>query len=292
MLRDQVNGDQEAGSTRPTRPHGTETDSWQDLPSRIERHGHYLDEFLGAIKRDAYLTLIGRWADCRGQRVLKTDLFEEGLGPDAFYGRIAPATALAVGIDLSVAVARRARRRFGGDGVLCVAADVRQLPFRAATFGRVLSPSTLDHFPDEGDLHVSLVELRRVSGPEARMVITLDNRSNVSDPLLRAVARLRLVPYYLGRSYTVEELRSELGRAGYSVLDTSAIVHTPRLVAAGSVAVAKRLGWGLLTRAVQAGLLRMQRWHGTRLGRYTACFVAALAVPQSHGGGGDPPPDP
>jgi len=253
--------------------------AWQDLPARIDARGHYLDEFLGALKRDAYLRLIERWADCTGRRVLKTDLFEEGMGPDAFMDRLAEVAALAVGFDLSVAVARRARRRFAGARLLCVAADVRHLPFRPGSFDRILSPSTLDHFAEHGDLHVSLIELHRALRPDGRMVITLDNRQNVFDPLLRLAARLRLVPYFLGRSYSERELRTALAAAAYEVFDTTAIVHNPRLVAAGAVALARRIGWPLVTRGVRRMLLGMQRFDGTRWRFRTGCFVAALAGP-------------
>jgi len=262
---------------------------WQDLPARLDGREHYLDDFLGAIKRDAYLRLIGRWADCGGRRALKTDLFEEAMGPDAFLDRIAAVAELAVGIDLSVAAARRARRRFAAEGLRCVAADVRCLPFRDGAFDRIVSPSTLDHFAAGGDLHVSLLELDRVMTAGGRAVITLDNRQNVFDPLLRLVARLGLVPYFLGRSYTVNELRAALTAAGYEVLDATAIVHNPRLVAAGAVAVARRVGWPLLTRLVRRSLLWMQRWDGTRIGWRTGCFVAALATPAPGARPGAPP---
>lgn len=262
-------------------------ETWQDLPTRIDERGHYLDEFLGTLKRDAYLRLIERWADCAGRRVLKTDLFEEGVGPDAFLHCIASVATMAVGFDVSVAVAARARKRFAEADLVCVAADVRHLPFRPGSFDRILSPSTLDHFTDQTDLNVSLLELRGVLEANGRMVVTLDNRQNVFDPLLRLAARLGAVPYYLGRSYSSAELRDALVAASYEVLDTTAIVHNPRLVAAGAVAVARRLGWPLFSRFVQRALLAMQRFDGTRWALRTGCFVAALAVPTAS----EPPVD-
>ena len=51
---------------------------WNRIAGRFARRGHYLDSFLGDLKRRAYLELLEQWEGLptRG-RVLKTDLFEE-----------------------------------------------------------------------------------------------------------------------------------------------------------------------------------------------------------------------
>ena len=47
---------------------------------------HYLDAFLGDLKRRAHLDLVERWSGrSKAGRVLKTDLFEEAMGPDAYH---------------------------------------------------------------------------------------------------------------------------------------------------------------------------------------------------------------
>jgi hypothetical protein len=106
----------------------------------------------------------------------------------------------------------------------------------------------------------------------------LDNRQNIFDPLLRLVIRLGYVPYYVGRSYTVRELRNELEAAGFVVQETTALLHNPRLVAVGAVALAKMLRWPALMTLVQRTLLAAQRLETTRLCYYTGSFVAAKAV--------------
>ena len=62
---------------------------WNEVPARMEARP-YLDSFLAGLKKDAYLTLIRRWAaGLESQRVLKTDLFEEAFGEDAFLEELA-----------------------------------------------------------------------------------------------------------------------------------------------------------------------------------------------------------
>lgn len=265
--------------------HGTET--WNEVPASIESAGRALDPFLADLKRREYLDLIEAWSPgpFTGP-TLKTDVFEEAMGADALLDDLASGEALAVGIDLSLEIVRRARCRVIGSDLLLVA-DVRRLPFRDGVFGRVVSPSTLDHFADPDDLSRSLKEVGRVMRRSATLIVTLDNRANVGDPLLRAVKRLGLVPYPLGRSYTVGELRSELDQAGFEVVATTAIVHNPRLVAVGAITAARRLGWVWLERVVERVLVRAQRLREARLRYVTGSFVAALARPRE--GGSQPP---
>lgn len=250
---------------------------WDGVARQLDADAHYLDAFLGELKRQVHLALLERWGGVSANgRLLKTDLFEEAMGPDAFLTNLAGRPV--VGMDLSPVIAGRARQRDTGCRACYVAADVRRLPFADGTFALIVSPSTLDHFADPADLGRSLRELARVLAPGGRLIVTLDNRQNIFDPLLRLAGRLRLVPYYLGTSYTVSELRAELAAAGLVVLETTAILHNPRLVATGAVAVVNRLGWPPLIRAVRRALLKAQRWEGRWWQYRTGSFVAALAV--------------
>jgi len=254
----------------------------------FEERNRFLDPFLAEMKRRENLGLIREWAEAAASgRVLKTDLFEEAGGPDAFLPDLAAASELAVGLDMAAGVVFRAAQRHRGSACLMVVADARALPFADATFDLVTSPSTLDHFADPADLGRSLEGLRRLIRRDGCLVITLDNRQNLFDPLLRLAARLHLAPFFLGRSYTVVQLRHELEAAGWRVVETTAILHNPRLVATGLVAVTRLLRWGVLTRAVQRLLEKAQRLRGTRWRYWTGSFVAALAVPETPSSGGE-----
>ena len=110
------------------------------------------------------------------------------------------------------------------------------------------------------------------------MIITLDNRQNIFDPLLRLANRLGKVPFFLGRSYSVKELRRELESSGFAVQETTAIVHHPRMTGVASVAIARRLGSRAFTRFFEASFRSMQNLERTRFRYYSGCFVAALAT--------------
>lgn len=254
-------------------------DYWDRALYQIENQGHYLDAFRGEMKRQAHLALIARWSSAaRTGRVLKTDLFEEASGADAFlldldYHPI-------VGMDISSGITRRAQTRDANRRAQYVTADVRQLPFASGSFALIVSPSTLDHFADPTDLERSLRELTRVLEQGGRLIVTLDNRQNIFDPLMRLAARLGWMPYFLGHSYTIRELRAALEKIGLRVEDTAAILHNPRLVAAAAMLVANRLGWQWLIRLVQRALVAMQRLEGTRWQYYTGSFIAAVGVRQ------------
>jgi SAM-dependent methyltransferase len=257
---------------------------WDGALSRFDPAAHYLDAFLGDLKRRAHLGLIERWDGLPAAgRVLKTDLFEEAVGPDAYLPDLGQRGATVVGMDVSPAAARRAHARFPACGV--IAADARRLPFADASFALIMSPSTLDHFPESRDLTVSLREFARVLEPGGRLIITLDNRQNIFDPLLRLANRMGLVPYYLGRSYTVRELRREIEGAGLVVRDATAILHNPRLTAVGAVTLARKINWPRLTRLVQRAIVRAQAFENRWWRYYTGSFIAVNAVKRRGGDG-------
>ena len=255
---------------------------WNRTMQRMDERGHYLDEFLAAMKRSAYIDLIDKWGGLPSDgRVLKTDLFEEAMGPDAFLTQLAGSQRVVIGMDVSWEAAARARKRDGQGRARYLVADARNLPIASGSLSVIVSPSTLDHFSDSSDLRTSLCELRRTLSGNGKLIITLDNRQNVFDPLLRVANRVGLVPFLLGRSYTVRELRQELEGAAFEVVETTAIVHHPRMTAVALSALSRRLGWPSFTRLFHSTFSSMQRLKNSRLRYYSGCFVAALARPSA-----------
>lgn len=252
---------------------------WGQVPEKLKGNRHYLTPFLARLKRRENLRLLFDWGrPGANNRLLKTDTFEEAVGEDTILSGLRGKFAEIIGMDLSFEITKRAADSHASDGFRFLAADVRKLPFKNAIFSTVASPSTLDHFLEPADLGVSLRELFRVLKPEGRLVITLDNRQNIFDIVLRLVHRLGMLPYFMGRSYTIGELRRELNQAGFVVEETSAILHNPRLVAVGAIRLVSSLQWKPLICFVQKLLLAAQALEHTRLCYYTGSFVAALAI--------------
>ena len=174
--------------------------------------------------------------------LLKTDVFEEALGNDGIRRAI---PNFFVGIDRSRAVAEAARRRI--PDVPLIRADVRRLPFADAVLGGAISTSTLDHFRDPRDLVLALRELGRVLRPGAKLILTLDNprnpllavRNAIPDVLRR---RLGMTPYFVGYTCGPGRLGRLLTESGFAVRETTAILHFPRVLAALSGSMLRRLG--------------------------------------------------
>ena len=252
---------------------------WNQVPHNVDAQIHYLDPFLAQLKRRENLRFVQEHGGVKlGGRLLKTDAFEEAMGKDSFLSDLSGQAGDITCMDISPAIARRARNRQPETSLRFMSADARNLPFRDASFSTVVSPSTLDHFTNPVDLGVCLRELYRVMEPDGRLFITLDNSQNVFDPLLRLAHWFGMVPYFIGRSYTIGELERELGDAGFVVTDTTAILHNPRLTAVGSMRLVRWLGWKWLIRVMQRLLVTAQRLGKTRLRFYTGSFVAALAI--------------
>jgi SAM-dependent methyltransferase len=255
---------------------------WDRVSEKLREKGSYLDPFLGEMESRAYRGLIHRWAPLQPRGcVLKTDLFEEAVGIGLWHLDLEKAGGSIVGIDIAPEMAGQAK----GHGVACVtAADVRQLPFKGGTFELIVSPSTLDHFKSRIDFRSSLTEIRRALSPGGRLIITLDNRDNIFDPLLRLCIRLGWTPYYIGPSYRRDVLIRELERAGFQVIETTAILHNPRLVAVGAVMLSNRIGWKFLTHLVRRAIVAAQRLEKSRWRYRTGSFIAALAIRPLHTG--------
>jgi SAM-dependent methyltransferase len=214
-------------------------------------------------------------------RVLKTDLFDEVVGTGLVPGLMERAREV-VGIDVAPTVVRAAAGR--QPRLSARVADVRSLPFADESFDVIVSNSTLDHFESLTSLTAGLAELRRVSRPDGRVIVTLDNRQNpvvalrTSRALAGALRRLGLVPYQLGVTCGRRRLAALLERAGFRVTATRAVMHCPPQLAA---AAASRLANGrpCAERRHLARVLAFERMEGWMTRYFTGHFVAACAVP-------------
>src|SRR5262249_16228730 len=114
------------------------------------------------------------WALPRAQEAVLLDAIEQplpvldlGCG-DGLFASLSPRLRGAVGLDLDPGEVRRARSRRVYRHV--VTADAREIPFRAAVFGAVVSISALEHV---AGLEGVLAEVRRVLVPSGRFAFSV-----------------------------------------------------------------------------------------------------------------------
>jgi SAM-dependent methyltransferase len=207
-----------------------EAERWERTARVWSAKGFSL-ELMGEHRRKTHLELVARWADVSStQRILKTDLFEEAFGADQILFDLGRVSSNVIGMDISRKIARRAKRagkKYGieGDEYLCC--DVRHLPLRDNSIDLVVSTSTLDHFSEEADIVTSLKELYRVISVGGTLIITMDNKDKLGEPLRRLWVWLGLAPFFIGKTYSVKELESALKGVGFRVEAATAIIHQP-----------------------------------------------------------------
>lgn len=206
---------------------------WDDVADHFGQHDP--SATWRAYMQAAYRDLMQRWfASAPPGRTLKTDLFEEAVSAHNLFQDLG---ADGVGLDVSPAVVRAAAKRCADANTAqparVLVADLRSLPFATASFQRILSGSSLDHFEDKRDIAIALGDLARTLAPGGCLVITFDNphnplislRNGLPFGFLRAIG---LVPYFVGATYGRRDVERELAAVGLRITHVSAIVHVPR----------------------------------------------------------------
>jgi len=184
--------------------------------------------------------------------VLKTDLWDEAKNTE-ILGWAAEQGVRPVGIDVSIAIVRAARRLLAPYRPVLALADVRALPFRAASVDAVYSMGTIEHFPEYRD---ALREIHRALKPGGTAIIGVPNKL---DPFLRPLLvhvlnRFGRYGYGMEKSFTPGELRRCVEAAGLRVAAQTGILFLP--------------GW-----------LRMaELWLHARGSRLTRLFAGPIAL--------------
>jgi SAM-dependent methyltransferase len=262
-----------------------EAEHWNRVARGWSRKS-YANQILAEHKRNTYLKLIAGWADvAKCQVILKTDLFAEAFGPEQFLFSFNTANGL-VGIDVSRNIVKQAKNQaqdYGVDSGKYLCCDVKHLPFRDNSFDLIISDSTLDHFPSENDIVTAIRELGRVLQPGGTLILTIDNKSNLTYPpfiFFRLWMKLKLAPYFIGKTLSRIQLKQALDDSGLDIAESTAIFHYPH--PDGLVRLLERsvrnLGGGRLDNIIRKGLT-ISDWLGTKKSKYlTGRYLALKAV--------------
>jgi len=162
-----------------------------------------------------------------GLSIFKTDLWDEARNT-RILAWASRQGAHAYGVDISEPTVVQARAAFERkpNGFHGAVADLRELPFRDASFDAIYSMGTIEHF-DETERAVE--EMARVLKPGGRAIVGVPNRH---DPFLRplvvvALRALGLYAYGYEKSFSRRALREMLERAGFAVVAETAILFIP-----------------------------------------------------------------
>lgn len=213
-----------------------------------------------------YSKLLSRWLPDNDQKqCLKTDLFEEAITNHNLLTNFAPES---IGIDISFEMVRAAQQRLKSPQYLFINADLRNLPIKTGVIKNIFSGSSLDHYENKSEIGDSLAELVRILVNGGTLIITLDNLHNPIVNLrnnlpFKWLNRFKLVPYFVGASYTYQEATQQLQALGMHIEDVTVIAHAPRIFSIWLIRLLEKLGWHKLAYKV-ANLLYsceiMERW--------------------------------
>jgi ubiquinone/menaquinone biosynthesis C-methylase UbiE len=265
---------------------GISTEYWDSIATERLPH-RVLNPVLDEHKKIIHEQLLARWGEIKpGTRVLKTDLFEEATGPDQLLFNLCAKSGRAVGMDISNQIASRARQKAaasGIGGVECLCCDVRRLPFRSGSFDLIFSGSTLDHFPTEAEIIVSLKELTRILKPGGVFILTIDNKNSLTYPpysVMRAWMRLGFSPYFIGRTLSLRQFRKLSAEIGLDIVESTAIFHFPHpdILMKKIVRFCRKVSGGRLDGAIMNGLQLLDRLGNTPLKYLTGRYLALKMV--------------
>ena len=254
-------------------------DDWDTVASRWEKSN---PQALWRVHSDSVnAALLKRWLPAdRVRRLLKTDLFDEAFGR-GLHRLLAQHAMVVIGMDSSAVVLKIASKR--NPDLQISLADARQLPFRSETFDLVFSNSTLDHFGTFEQTVSGICEIVRILRPGGQMLLTLDNLANpviavrnlIPYPILK---RLRLVPYPMGPTCGPRRLRRIVANLGMEILETTAIMHCPRVLVVPLAVIFDRFAGQHLKSAFLHFLMTFESLERLPTRSLTGHFVAIRAV--------------
>jgi SAM-dependent methyltransferase len=237
---------------------------------------------LAAAQRRGHRALLERWLPAkRVEAVLKTDLFDEAFGEGLVPVLAARAEAVH-SIDVAEPVIAIARER--NPGLHALRADIRELPFADAMFDVVVSISTLDHFPSHGGHR----RCPRADPPHAQTGRGLDpdarqprQSAHCAAQRVCRFARCRppgWCPTTSARPTGRAAWSACLGQSGFTVLETTATLHCPRVLAISPRRLAPEEGPTGDARPLRPRPPRFERLAAWPTRYWTGHYVAVRAV--------------
>ena len=148
---------------------------WDNISRRTSVH--YRNKYVADYHKYENEELFNEWcSQVRHKRILITDVFNEAFDREELSGIFRAPDADIIGMDISSFIVNKFHTAYPLKKKLVC--DIRSLPFKDDKFDIIISPSTLDHFP-QSDLEMSLGEIRRVLKKEGILILSVHNKFNV-----------------------------------------------------------------------------------------------------------------
>jgi ubiquinone/menaquinone biosynthesis C-methylase UbiE len=195
---------------------------WDGICSKMQRRSYYIHPELGKYKQREFLRFLHQYFNHSFERALKTDCFEEAFGSDRIVDWMIEHSGKVVGMDISPAIAARARCNTASPKVNWVSADIAQIPLGDETIDLIISTSTYGYL---SDIHQGLKEAHRILRPGGVLLVSVHNRQSVFSNLITRFFISKTVPFPVGRSYRYDIFRAILEQAGFQVECHRPIVH-------------------------------------------------------------------
>jgi SAM-dependent methyltransferase len=128
------------------------------------------------------------------------------------------------------------------------------------------------------DITVALQELRRVLKPGGTLILTMDNKGNLTEPLFRLWISLGFAPFFSGKTYSIKELKRVLEEIDFDVKATASIIHNPRLITRKIVNFLRWLDARKLDPWIRKGLAFLDRLENKRIKYLTGLYIAVKAM--------------
>lgn len=166
----------------------------------------------------------------KGKKILKSDLWNE-VNNTRILMWAGEKGAKVCGIDISDYLVKEAGKNLKKAGINSEfkCCDIRDIAFSDNSFDFVYSMGTIEHMPDYDK---AISELARVLKPGGTAIIGVPNKH---DPFLRPVMvwildKLEKYPYSPEKSFSMNELKKEVEKAGLKVRDTTGILFMPGIL--------------------------------------------------------------
>jgi SAM-dependent methyltransferase len=199
---------------------------WDEVGNQMDNnYAYYLCSLMGQYKKREFCKVIRTIKINRTAVILKTDSFEESFGSDGILQFFLKKPAKTISLDISPKMLNFSKQKLKNRGLLAVATNICEMPFKETTVSLIFSSSTYGYLKN---IKRGLKEAYRILKPGGMLLISLNNRSNILFRILTKTYHfLGFIPFPVSSFYSRKEIKKLLEEAGFIIIYQEPIVHIP-----------------------------------------------------------------